>query len=163
MVYVLKQPVGTHCVDCNNGGTDWIYYQGATPDVCPQQLRVSTPFVTDGVLAVSFNGSSPTSNNCGNLGGYISAPNAFDFDLDVDVWLAYAQGAWTSSTTVSVYAVGPPAGSPMTISGAKNSFGGGSVSLGGIVPPTSASWLTDCPSVQVATITIMDDGSISIA
>lgn len=167
-------------------------YFGQTSDgVCPAVLMIwldraqvqaiSTPSTNRTDMAFVFNGGTKTGFwKCGSLGagscgsdpyGAIAATGCGSQGgyqlIVVDVWAARRANAWSSSVTIDVYAATEPAGTIDLCA----SIG----LIGASVPvPSATGYLVKksittelaalaCPTVVKATITVNEDGSVSIA
>lgn len=94
-----------------------------------------------------------------------SAYVGYGTNLRLDVWKALADGAWTSSTTISVYAyvqtaTVPAGGWYFSVSPAENGTAPASQSRV-ISPPIVLT--NSCPAIAVGTVIFYDDGTFSVS
>lgn len=137
-----------------------------TTAACPDSLLITTASqLGDLTIAVDFAGRGKVGGACGGSDEYVSFSNnpatgplatAFSF---IDVWGAFRDGVWTSSTTALIYTLrttGGPGGTTAkprydTLDACLVS-GNLGFSVGAIACPTVLSW----------TVTITDDGALTI-
>lgn len=142
----IRSPIVDVCLACN-----WY----PTGFVCPRRMTLNLQaFGGDLIVAVNFAGRGQA-GDCGGTDTYVSISriDASRVAIDINVWAAYRAGVWTSSTTVLVYgkSTGPNASDRCIVSpsgGTKTSpFPAGGV----------------CPVTLWGTVTVNDDGTLSIA
>jgi hypothetical protein len=149
---VVHTPSGVgHCI-----GSEW--YRGSTLP-CPTPLDIY--HLGDGLaggMAVNFNGRGKVGDagsSCGGFDPYVTGISFTDY-LTVDVWAALRAGVWSSSCIIQVYmATGAP------IVGEQIQAYPPSGSLG--VTKNVTTQAGTCGTVVLATITVNDDGTYSIA
>ncbi len=135
---------------------------------CPRRLTLLLDY---GKLAVAAFGSTPTNATCGNGGTYITTDDSGfrGRRIWVDVWNAYRNGLWLSSTVITVYGISPYRHSTAVgilttyIDGHLNdSAGCQKIDKGGIVlQPYGAT--EECSDyLPIATVTMNADGSFSV-
>ena len=98
----------------NPAGTGVGWTQDATfwnQVICPDRLLIAVCEGTTGTPAVPSIQSSLWSgyiggSNCGGSSIYVTAPVTNPSTLDIDIWKALADGAWSSSIAISIYAKG---------------------------------------------------------
>ena len=156
MVYILNSPASSSggCISCNWRSTDSL--------VCPDVFRINLTglYATTPNTAVTFAGRTKVGGGCGGSDQYITfitdSPSVGDIFVDVDVWGAYQDGIWTSSTTILLHIesfLGPFSTTvtmyPKNYTTTTNKSVTVSFGIGG------------CPAGTSATITILDDGTFS--
>jgi hypothetical protein len=141
---------------------DW--YQ--TPSVCPAKLRVIFNSGGPFGLVVNFAGRGKTGKGatgtvlCG-VDSYVTTlpiPGA-SMIVDIDVWQAYRDGIWTSSTTILCYVL---AGVFVAHDLQAYPLNSGNIESKNVTPVDSSGAMS-CPVTLLATITVNDDGTWSIA
>lgn len=126
---------------------------------CPGQLRfMGSPSYEIHHIALSLGGRPITGGTCGGADPYVTDQG--ESTLDVDIWRAYADGIWTSSVDIRVYAAGY--GNYGGTVDARVSFD----RLANLPPPCAyqyrfTSQLADvpCPTTLVVTATVYDSGT----
>jgi hypothetical protein len=154
-------PIRGHCLaQC------WYGNAGTTPCplgglICPKPLTISTNNNFDS-LALSFAGRQKVGGSCGGIDEYVSV--LAQHFIEVDVWRAYADLIWSGSVAIAVFAsVGQATPTFNVVVDARVN----SAQVTGDCPSVSASPVTptprgqSCPTQQVATVTVFDDGSYS--
>ncbi len=169
MVYVLTSSA------CNACG--WVtnplpLQPGRTRGVaCPTNLWMRViPFSVAGTanLSIDFAGRGKVGGGCGGTDTYVGfSGNGGNTPFGrVDVWGAYRDGIWTSSTTVAVYIADTVPGVPSSVIGYRaegtypTNINYGEAALlksGGAFDPGV------CGTTLYATFTILDDGTVSVA
>ncbi len=160
-------------------GCDWYKPYLGSPTACPGKLVISldladvlaADFNVDVDLAVVFNGgtksgvyqSGGSSLSCGSDSYVTVDGSAFvNVRLLVDVWSAFRASAWASSVTIDIYAgVGFSTHTIKTYASREGNWSSvaGDQSKSASVPPRTSA----CPAVKIATVTVNDDGTFSIA
>lgn len=166
----LKTPVKAGvggCIPCG-----WDFDSGGSRAICPANLSVGISYSPVAfkcpALAVNFAGRGKVGDVCGGSDSYMGAiysiaGGAVQRVVDIDVWRAYRDGVWTSSVTILLYAAADfPSvndriifgvyGTPYIIGGNK---------LVSFDASTCASPI--CPTTLLATVTLLDDGTITIS
>lgn len=150
----------------------WMYggilpdYPGVYP--CPITLLISAASYQNsgklGKLALNFAGRGKTDryNVCGSADSYVTFTE--DTIARINVWQAYRDGVWTSSTTIVIFISVPVSfGASEVINADVNSSGSLGLGVRHSKTPTGADITTACPTTVQATVTLNDDGSYSIA
>ena len=149
MVYIVKGP----CISCT-----W-YGFGTSP--CPSNVAISG-FAFDAASIVSasidFAGRGKVGGICGGADEYVTFTTngtGRTFSATVDVWSAFLDGAWSSSTVLLVYAAstGVVSGSDVIFADGAGTF----LNKNGAFQSTGA-----CPTTLIATVTVLDNGTLSI-
>lgn len=157
----LITPIDGSCI-----GDGW--FRGTGP--CPEVLKISGTYThlsgsPCSFLATNFASRGKTGFACGGSDAYVADQS--DGSQHIDVWRAYRDGIWTSSVDILVYYTGKNA---LFMSGVINaeplSYPSARVTknpavINGTAECSAPSW--SCPTALSATITVNDDGSISIA
>lgn len=124
---------------------------------CPRKLNLDIRggiAFSDVIVSVNFAGRGVVSSDCGGSDTYVTFTR-LDTDrvlVAIDVWAAYRAGVWTSSTTVVIYT---KSNSPDSSDRCDfNPTAGSKVS--------AFPFGTACPATSWATITVNDDGTLSI-
>lgn len=155
MAYVLVGP--DSCAPC--------CWRSTT--TCPDTLRIFMPL--DGIpvgvgsiqISVRFNGGNIAGDCLTDSYVTTSFSPGVSRTFFVDVWRALRDGAWSSSTTVIIYSRQT---APFnTIDYGPTNDSSGSCTTTGYIYPVTAIGTCGAPPTPVATITIMDDGTVSIA
>lgn len=133
------------------GGTAW--YEATYP--YPDKLIIDLNGYFDGEISCDFAGRGRVGNLCGGSDSYMVF-DAGNGKVTVDVWGAYRASVWSSSTTVKVYIQSETAGTSTRAYVGPSGFNRISKETGFDAPVA-------CPTTLQATVTINDNGSISIA
>lgn len=138
------------CIGCG-------WYDGVS--VCPIPIEVyfDTLF-TQPYIAVNFAGRGKVGplGGCGGSDTYVTffTLSGFpDIRAKVDVWAAHKDGVWSSSTTILFYAGGIELTSTVKAKDHVTTLSSGSVT----------SNVYSCGSTLLATVTVNDDGTFSVA
>ncbi len=158
MVLRLKQPLAVGVGGCP--ACCWRQPSAAcTKDTLQISLLLSgvpraCPFIHG---SVTFNGGSEVDGGgCCFTDTYVTTSSSGGYlNFFVSVWDALEDGAWTSSTTIEVRS-----GTGLTIDFGPTSDTAADCWQYGFVP---AAFVLGCAGALGATITIMDDGTMSIA
>jgi hypothetical protein len=121
---------------------------------CPDLLRLETTTALGATVAVDFAGRGKLGATCGGGDTYVTFTSFWR--ADIDIWKAYADGVWTSSTTIDVYMDGLTAiAKDLDVYPIDNysAF----IRKSGIIRDT-----VNCGTVVKATVTVNDDGTFSI-
>jgi hypothetical protein len=142
----FRTPIVDACLPCN-------WYPATF--TCPRKMTLTVQaFGGDLLVAANFAGRGQV-GDCGGTDSYVTFDRASAslVRVDVDVWAAYRAGVWSSSTTVLVYtkSTGPNASDRCIVSPS-----GGTKTFP--FPPGGI-----CPVVLWGTVTVNDDGTLSIA
>ena len=123
---------------------------------CPRTLAIRIDATAGDLdVDVNFNGRGLVGTSaCTGTDSYVTVQRASGdiVDFGIDVWQAYRDSIWTSSTTIEIYTYStfPAVGDNITTAPA----GGAKVSaFGGVFA---------CPYALWATITVLDDGTVSV-
>lgn len=156
MVYILNSPVSEAggCVSCSWMSSDSL--------VCPDVFRIdiSGLYPTTPNTAVTFAGRTKVGGGCGGSDQYITftfdSPSVGDIFIDIDVWGAYRDGVWSSSTTILLHIDSPlgPFSSGTAVKMYPQSYGTQTD-----VPVSVTFGSGGCPLNTSATITLLDDGT----
>lgn len=161
----LIVPVAGKCI-----GDGW--FRGSGP--CPEVLKVWATYTYSGCgppacqfVATDFATRGKTGFACGGSDIYVADQG--DGSQRVDVWAAYRAGVWTSSTTIKVYlaaycaivSTGVINGEPLSNAAARVTKSGAFLSGTPSGCDAPSGWI--CPTLLAATITVNDDGTMSIA
>lgn len=119
--------------------------------VCPYTLRfvlkASSGFETASAMAFDFAGRGKVGwGGCPGSDVYVQGTNGI-----IDVWKAYTDGVWSSSVTVKVYA--------WNLYPTLRMYANGSITNKTITAVATSG----CPVDLVATATVYDDGTVSLA
>lgn len=152
----LKTPYSGLCLPCN-----WFKF-----GPCPDLMRVSTNKGISGCINLAISwlgyGIADGKNNCGITNPYLSftvgATGAFE--VMIDFWKAYKDGAWASSTVATIYAT-QNNNTGRTLTAYIIGAGSGSGSTKAYTPEVSAT--CQCPTVSKGTLTVFDDGTYALA
>lgn len=158
-------------------GIGFRWYKGSGP--CPDKLDLLADYTFVGsippgpcwIIAANFAGRGKVGHSCGGSDTYVTEwSSGNNRGLSIDVWKAHADGIWTSSVAIQVYVAGYAALglSAQVWAYPTNNFAGYNVTksscwLDGTLSGCNAigGWL--CPTNLSATVTVYDDGSLSIA
>lgn len=157
---VLRKPLGACIGEC------WYDYRvgdSCGRNACPSLVVISTLTCFTTKFAANFNGRGKTGHSCAGTDTYVSTNTT---SLFIDVWKAYADGVWTSSVVIEVYASQPSScGAAVALSidivpfSTSRNAACASLSLNG---SSSATVLDQaCPTFNVATLTVFDNGTMS--
>jgi hypothetical protein len=152
-------PIRGHCLPLcwyGNAGTTSCAF-GST--ILPRPLTISTSGSLDSI-AINFAGRGKVGGSCGGVDTYVSV--LAQHIIELDVWRAYADLVWSGSVTIAVFAslgqasptfnlaVDARVNSGQTTGDCPSAVGTPSTS-----PPRGES----CPTRQVGTVTVFDNGS----
>lgn len=164
----IKTPVGGLCLPLS-----WYkrhqYSNGLyEAQVCPDQLCIWTSVLGGNTCGISVNLAGRGLADAASCGAdvYVSSlsgsevPDGGPFDdvILIDVWQAYRDGIWTSSTTVVVAVACATSGAARTLTAQPRN--NNAVAVTKSISPQVTGF---CPSTTLATVTINDDGTFSIA
>lgn len=158
---ILRQPIRGRCLpSCWYGNTSG---GACSTVVCPRPLLVFLSSSQD-ALAVDFAGGGKRGLGCPGSDSFITIVNGSR--ITIDVWRAYALGFWSSSVALAVYAsigaANPADGVALSVRVNPTQLSGACPDVGGI--PTIATIRGEaCPSTQIASITVFDDGTYACA
>jgi hypothetical protein len=135
---------------------------------CPRRLALLLDF---GKIAVAAFGSTPTNAVCGDGGTYIT-PDTYGFPGRrswVNIWNAYRNGLWISSTVITVYGISPyryntaPGILTTYIDGhLSDNLGCQQIAKSGIVLQPYGPTETCSDYLPIATVTVNANGSFSV-
>ena len=151
-----KTPIIAGTGGCLGTGVPWFY--GVT---CPDKLQVYTQLVdTTSSIDIDFAGRGKSGLDCAFSDSYVSAdPGSLASNSwFVDVWKAYRDGIWTSSTTIKVYRRRTTSSTNVALSMTPVSYG---IALA--VKFVDADVGAACPTTLRGTITITDTGGVTLA
>jgi hypothetical protein len=145
---------------------DFWRYNGSTRSVCPLPLIIKGQLYAGGArVTVSASGgwlATQSGGGCAGSDSYVSGTSA----LSIDVWKALADGVWSSSVAFSIWCstVSFPSGGSVTV---ETRCGPGEryASSGEVPTDTQKDVLVirneACPTSNVATLTVYDDGTFT--
>ena len=155
---------------CRPGPCAWFARGGLAGGGCPTFLEVRTSDINNYGLSVEFRITVPSRGNPGNptcvaSGPYLSTIANYPGRVAVDVWGAWRDRQWVSSVEIRVFAgyrypVSTP--QPVTIFANPGTFTP-------FLPPGQSKAVfipgnVTCPTYpQVATVTVFDDGTFTLA
>lgn len=164
MTIVFKGAMKPKNASCswNTSLTFWRFAGG----VCPGTLTIYTGGI-DANYKLGISGAWITGtvgDHCAGTDPYLSIPGGTFGQVDIDVWKALADGLWTSSVVFNVkqhYAA----------AGGGTRAGSIVASPNGVTPSAQLLFPTIndinpgnvCPTTNVATVTVNDDGTFTLA
>lgn len=158
MAYVLRGPLVSGAGDC----LSCCWHANSTRP-CADTLRISSSS-NGGLVTFSLNfaGRGKVGGYCGGSDSYVtfSGQGTATAVATVDIWQAYIDGVWSSSTTVLLYQAAVPNVNTGTVARPSDN------ALSSCGPGIANSFDLDgglCATLLTATVTITDDGAIGLA
>ena len=154
---------------CRPGPCAW-YERAGLPQPCPTYLEIRSNDINNFAISVEFGISPPSVGNPGNdtcpaSGPYLRSIANYPGRVGVDIWGAWHDGRWTSSVVILVfsgYRFGTLPAVPATIYANPGSFTP-FLPLGQSKAVTIPEGVLCGAYPQVATVTVFDDGTFTLA